>query len=392
MESFILYLLKSAALLSIFYLTYSLLLRKDTSFNANRTFLTGGLIASIILPSIYFTRTVLVTPIINKIVPLTTNSTFVKDIISVWKIIGIIYLIIAGFFLLRFLFQLFKLTKLIRLSKVISENNFRLVSISEKQGPFSFFKYIFFNSNDHSKSELQLVLAHEKVHANQLHSIDILLANLITVLLWFNPLSWYYKKSIEQNLEYIADRETACQSESIQAYQNTLVNVCLSNQQIPLVNHFHQSFIKKRIVMLNNKSSHRSSSIKMLLVAPFIFIFMLSFNVKTQAQIQQDHKLSDSIAKHIEQDNGLKFVIKADFTKADLEKVQQEVKNTSDLSLSLKDIERNEEGLISNLSIKISGKNNHFASSNYSDKSGIPDVYFGHTEGGGMKVYSLTKE
>lgn len=392
MESFILYLLKSASLLSIFYLTYSLLLRKDTSFNANRKFLTGGLIASIILPSIYFTRTVIVTPIKSKIVPLTTNSTFIEDSISVWQIIGIIYLIIAGFFLLRFLLQLFRLTKLIRSSKVRSENNFRIVSIPEKQGPFSFFKYIFFNSNDHSEPELQLVLAHEKVHANQLHSADILLANLITILLWFNPLSWYYKNSIEQNLEYIADRETALQSESIQAYQHTLVKICLSNQQIPLVNHFHQSFIKKRIVMLNNKSSHRSSFIKMLLAAPFIFVFMLSFNIKTEAQVQQDPNFSNSISKDIEQDNGLKFVIKADFTKADLEKLQQEVKNTSDLSLFLKDIERNEAGLISNLSIKISGKNNSFASGNYSDISGIPDVYFGHTEGGGMKVYSLTKE
>jgi len=392
MENFILYFLKSAALLSSFYLTYSLLLRKDTNFNANRKFLLGGLIASMILPSIYFTRTVIATPVKNKMVPLNTNFTFVEESISTWQIIGIIYLVIAGFFLSRFLLQLFRLTKIIRSSEIKSESDFRLVNIPEKQGPFSFFKYIFFNSNDHSASELQLVLAHEKVHANQLHSVDILLANLITVLLWFNPLSWYYKKSIEQNLEYIADRETARQSKSIQAYQHTLVKVCLSNQQIPLVNHFHQSFIKKRIVMLNNKSSHRSSSIKMLLVTPFLIAFMLSFNVKTQAQVQQDLNLNDSISKQLEQDSGLKFVIKADFTKADLQKVQQEVKNTSDLTLFLKDIERNEAGLISNLSIKISGKNNYFASSNYSDKSGIPDVYFGHTEGGGMKVYSLTKE
>ncbi len=45
MEAIVLYLVKSSAVLSIFFLTYWLLLRKDTFFSFNRAFLLIGILS-----------------------------------------------------------------------------------------------------------------------------------------------------------------------------------------------------------------------------------------------------------------------------------------------------------------------------------------------------------
>jgi len=60
MEILLIYILKSAGLISLFYILYILLLKNDTSFTANRKFLLGGIFTSLILPAIYFTKKVLI--------------------------------------------------------------------------------------------------------------------------------------------------------------------------------------------------------------------------------------------------------------------------------------------------------------------------------------------
>ncbi len=390
MESFFLYLLKSASLLSMFHVAYILLLKNDTSFEANRKFLLGGIAAAIVLPSIYFTKTVILKPIVQSSGSATIGESIITNQFSGWQILGAIYLLVTGILIIRSLIQIFGIIRLIKANKIKRALNYNLINTKEQSGPFSFFSYIFYNSELHTESELKTILIHEKVHVDQGHSIDILCANLITAILWFNPLSWYYKISIEQNLEYLADKETAIATNNVKSYQHTLLKVSLGNHSSALVNHFHQSFIKKRIVMLNNKSSHPMSSIKMLLVAPFIFAFMLSFNVKTIAQVKQDQSQSEYLTELI-QDKGTTFVIKADFTTADLESLKKEMKS-SDLTLMVKDLQRNDEGLISNLNVKVKGRKNYFVSGSYSDEAGIADLYFGYTETGGMKIYNLESE
>jgi hypothetical protein len=44
------YILKSSALLAVFYLAYQFLVQKETFFNTNRWFLLSGLFASLLLP------------------------------------------------------------------------------------------------------------------------------------------------------------------------------------------------------------------------------------------------------------------------------------------------------------------------------------------------------
>ncbi|GAA0725291.1 hypothetical protein GCM10009430_30700 [Aquimarina litoralis] len=96
-----------------------------------------------------------------------------------------------------------------------------------------------------------------------------------------NPLSWLYKKSLQQNLEFIADQEATRDLSSIKDYQLTLVKVSATNYS-SITNNFYQSLIKKRIVMLNKKESNHRNLWKTTIILPLLSLFLWSFNTKTE--------------------------------------------------------------------------------------------------------------
>ena len=298
MEQLLIYLLKSAALLSIFFLAYQLLLRNDTSFLANRRFLFWGIIASLLLPTVEFTRVVVVE---NTVVPLKfLNAGNLPELPSTpeqgtdwWYIAGIVYSIGLSFFLIRFTIHLFSLLKLLQKGNRQREGRYIFIASDKTVSPFSFFHYILFNPTLHSEEELKIIIEHEKAHASQHHSADVLLTNLVAPVLWFNPLSWWYRKSLIQNLEYLADKQTVAASVPKKEYQQTLVKISVADFQPPLANNFYQSLIKKRIIMLNKKPTKNLSYLKIGVAFPLVIAFMLLFNVKTEAQVKSTAGVSN---------------------------------------------------------------------------------------------------
>ena len=211
MEAFLIYILKSAGFLSIFYFAYLLLLKNDTSFDLNRKFLLTGLFAAILLPSVYFTKKVVVEATALPIATTDYSEIAIPALdqgTNWWIIAGITYLLVLCVLMLRFIFRLYKIMKMIYSLPNHSSGKFTYVHTPEEMSPFSFFNYIVFNPDLHTKEELDLILTHETVHSRQLHSLDILLSNLVSCFLWFNPICRGYKNCIAQNLEYIADSKT----------------------------------------------------------------------------------------------------------------------------------------------------------------------------------------
>ncbi|PRX40303.1 M56 family metallopeptidase [Salegentibacter salegens] len=326
MEALLIYLFKSAGILTIFYLAYTFLLKNETSFQVNRRFLLGGILASAVLPAVYFTRKVIVKSnnfSLNEI-PVSTNvsSEDLAATFGIWEVLGIVYSLVAAFFLIRIMLQLRQIFKLMQQRTIYKTEDVKFIKTDATISPFSFFKYIVYNPAAHSEKDLKMILQHEKIHAAQWHSVDILIANLTTALLWFNPLSWLYKKSVEQNLEYIADRETVALSGAKKSYQQALVKVSIANLQPALTNHFYQSFIKKRILMLNKKSNQNSGLWKISLVFPLILAFMLAFNVKTQASINPSENNKTFTINSEEDQKVLEAHFSENTSEADLDKYQ----------------------------------------------------------------------
>ncbi len=285
---FITYISKSAGILTLFYLVYVLVLRKDTFFTANRTFLLVGITSALLLPFVTFTTITFVeAPVfipsdyIEEILPLAiTQINSVKESIDVWQLVIVAYLIGLAIMAIRFGIQLTSLLNLFRKHPTKKANGFRFIEIKEKTAPFSFFNYIVFNPETHERQELQMILQHEKVHATQWHSVDLLLSHLVRTLQWANPISWLYKKSIEANLEFLADNQTVSNIPSKTAYQLALLKASSPLPVPALTNNFYHSFIKKRIIMLNKSNSNKYNQLKLMLVLPALALFMWSFNTE----------------------------------------------------------------------------------------------------------------
>jgi hypothetical protein len=353
METIFIYLLKVNGLIAVFYLAYYFLVQKETFFNSNRWFLLSGLLTSVLMPLFFVTKVILVekTPKIFDAIH-NTNSKFspIPEERLDWNlIISGLYLIVI-IILLSFIFSnLYSFFKLINNKKVEFKKPFALVDIRENINPFSFFKYIVFNSDLYSKVELENILNHEKVHSREKHSIDVLIARFFCAVFWFNPFIWLYKKAILQNLEYIADQKAIENIEDKKAYQMTLLRVVTDQNCLSITNNFYQSLIKKRIVMLNKNQSKKSNSWKYFFVIPVLVVFVALFQVKIMAQ-----------EKLVKQKNGsslsedTKEIYELTFNKNDsdegIRKECENLKTAKNVDLVLKSIKRNSNGEITAIS------------------------------------------
>jgi hypothetical protein len=288
MENLIIYLIKSSGLIGMFYLAYYLLLRKETFFNSNRWFLLAGLFTSLGLPFLVFTKIILVETNLNSLdlsnIPLTAPIQNEVFEINWFLVIAIVYAIGIVFFVSKFISDFQSLSKVLKGKNIQHQADFKFIDLSENVAPFSFFNTIVYNSSLYNKSELENILEHEKIHSEQNHTIDVLIARLFCIAFWFNPLIWLYSKAITQNLEFIADSEATKKISDKKAYQFTLLKITTQENCVGITNHFYQSLIKKRILMLNKNQSKKWNSWKYVVVIPALVAFIFFFQVNVIAQ------------------------------------------------------------------------------------------------------------
>ena len=200
MEELLIYLLKSSGLIAVFYLTYYFLMRKETFFNSNRWFLLCGLFTSVFLPLFYIKKIVLIDRpkiITQHLLTYSQQPTTgiqncpVVEAFDWIQFIWISYTFIACIFMIRMLLNLTSLFRMLYKQQVAMKEGFKLINVNQDLTPFSFFNYIVYNKNLYSNEELENILLHEKIHCKEKHSIDILIAELLSVLFWFNPFIWF---------------------------------------------------------------------------------------------------------------------------------------------------------------------------------------------------------
>lgn len=367
METLLLYTLKASALLLMFFTAYHLLLKKETFFSANRGFLLAGLITSALLPLIEYTRVIWVNPKpVQQLsaAQLAYLATALKgQAVQVaqpqpfnwWYVAGAVYILGIAFFMVALFTDIFKIRKMLRGKQVIQQQPYKLVDSPAVASPFSFFNYIVFNSSTLAPQELESIISHEKVHSRQKHTLDMLLSQAYCILFWFNPVAWLYKKAIAQNLEFIADAEALKQVADKTSYQKTMLRLALGTQPISITNHFYQSLIKKRIVMLNKQRSHRYSTWKYALVLPVLALFTMAFQVKTVAR-EKSAAQTTSSSSHSEESVTIQTEINKDSDKnKELDGLKKKFAEIGvDFNVSF--IEKNDKGEITAIKVELKGE------------------------------------
>ncbi|MFD3001844.1 M56 family metallopeptidase [Pontibacter toksunensis] len=161
----------------------------------------------------------------------------------------------------------------------VQDGEYVIVNTETRQAPCSFFQYIFIYPDDYDFATYEQIIAHEKAHVRQGHSLDLLIAELAVIVLWFNPLMWLYKKEIEKNMEYQTDA-ILLEKEQVDKdlYQLNLLQIACPNKPLSITINYNQSLLKQRIIMMNAKKSTLHSYWKYAFLAPLFFGIILFMN------------------------------------------------------------------------------------------------------------------
>jgi hypothetical protein len=302
MTALSLYLLKTSACMLIIYGFYRLAFQHEKTLHFNRIYLLAGLLASLLLPALHFTVYVPDVSAWFEKEPVTTEATipaayFMAESASAvvaekarsvdWTALLLTaYLVVAALFLLGFLVNLTRIIFRIIDGETVREGDHVFV-LSDKDGiPHSFLFFIFVNRADFESGSIRSeIIRHEKVHGAQWHSLDILLAELVKVIFWFNPVAWLFKRSMQLNHEYLAD-STVLKDYEIKAYQRALVDYAYRNQAVALVSNFNYSFTKKRLMMMTRMKTNKwRFGSKLALLLP---VLLLAFLVSANCQAKQE--------------------------------------------------------------------------------------------------------
>lgn len=301
MTPLILYFIKVNIALAILYLFYKLSFTKDTFFGLRRLMLLLIYITAFAYPLINFDGWISnpenptgLASVYYKIMPeitITTSNVPETTVYTwLWKSAILIYL--AGVILLftRTALELLKIRTVLRnCSKQIINGTQVYVSVKPEE-PYSFFKWICIHPDNHTAKELEEILVHEQTHVREWHSADILLAQLIIILCWFNPFSWLMRQEIRMNHEFLADKYVIASGYDKKAYQFHLIGM----EHHPLAaanlyNNFSVLPLKKRIKMLNRKRTRNIMKSKYLMFLPVAALLLLFSNcgnkAKTEAEV-----------------------------------------------------------------------------------------------------------
>ncbi|MDF2189876.1 M56 family metallopeptidase [Paraflavitalea sp. CAU 1676] len=179
----------------------------------------------------------------------------------------------------NFLVQLFTLLYRAYSRPVIRDGKFRIVELSGNQAPCSFLNNIFINPEKYDWETYNQILEHEKIHIEQKHSFDLLVAELVIVFQWFNPFAWQYRKALENNLEYLTDDQLVNYKQVEKAtYQLSLLKVSAPHFPLNLTTNYNQSLLKKRIAMMNVKKSNLHTAWKYCFLLPLLVLFVCLLN------------------------------------------------------------------------------------------------------------------
>lgn len=285
METSMMYIIKSALLLALFWGIYRLCLRGETFYKFNRFFLITGIILSLTMPlvTIYFPVEV-TAPEIPVTLTATTSAPLVTDAVVTplippahttnWLLLT--YLAGIGILLLfrsRGLMQLFAVVQRYGYKNIYG---YKLVESPAFGSAFSFFRLVFMPQVITSERERELILKHESAHISQYHWLDLLLADLLCIFQWFNPMVWLYSQSVRENHEFLADN-AVIQTVNKAYYQKILVSQWCKIPVFPVANSFCYSSQLKRINMMKKNISNPVKKTFALLTVPALALFLWAF-------------------------------------------------------------------------------------------------------------------
>ena len=284
MIDFLIYDLKVALLIAVFYMFYRLLLARETFHHVNRIVLLTTAVASYVLPlcviTIHETVVMQQTPTVT--IDGLQASAYEPAPAPLWQIVlPILFIIGVAAAIGHTLCSLIRIIRLISHSEQHPQADGTTICVTGNAdlAPFSWMHYIVMNRSDYDISDAS-ILAHERGHIRLHHSCDVLLVDLLTALQWFNPAMWMLRSDLRAIHEYEADAAVLSQGINARQYQYLLITKAGGIGGYSLANGITHSALKNRITMMLHTKSQRRNYLKLLALLPIVGV-TLALNAET---------------------------------------------------------------------------------------------------------------
>ncbi|PIQ46938.1 MAG: hypothetical protein COW03_17460 [Cytophagales bacterium CG12_big_fil_rev_8_21_14_0_65_40_12] len=305
--------LKAGLILSFLFAAYYWLFRNNTQFQLKRVLQMVMLLAAINFPLIKISVSNTTIPTVyafqqldNSLakenpVPTSTEALLpaseIEIPVSEFSTVDIIWWVYLAGVCLSALIILIELAKL----SYLRFKGSRKLNLGENvighpsvKYPFSFMKWIFVpTDSDYSEDDWRIVLAHENLHLQQKHTLDILFASLAQCMLWYHPAVYLIQKSMKANHEALADAAVLA-STPYNQYSKTLLALSLRTNTLTLSHSFSLiSSLSKRLKLMKiQKTSNQKTLVAAIILSGVISL--VAFESMVYGQVDSRDKKDNS--------------------------------------------------------------------------------------------------
>ena len=274
MGNFLAYCSISGLTMLFMYLAYKIFMARENQHGFNRVMLLLIYLVSFSAYPLY--------NFINKL-SLIPNTTVALNVIEIenltinptpqpiWTTI-LIWTFLAGMLVVTGLTIItwIRIVYVIHFGQKIKKEGYTLVVIdNDKIASFSWMRYVVINRNDLDKN-ISAITTHELKHVLSFHWIDLLIAQIICVINWFNPAAWLMRDELMLVHEYQADISVLESGHNPQDYQILLVKKAVGTRFPSLANSINHSKLKKRITMMYKSKSSARRKMKAIALVPMV--------------------------------------------------------------------------------------------------------------------------
>ena len=326
MVAFLIYILKSALVLALMVSLFMLFMSRETFHRVNRCLMLSILFISFLLPAVnlgfespfkgvidaikgyLLADDELVAGdgeagleiafgelipsghhVANKVV---ADTASVQDMYSEqpfdWlRFMGVLYMIGVVLLVARQLLMYFQVSRIIMRSRVVDASRYGCEGVclrvhGGKEKPFSWFHWVVVGEDDLGDGARE-ILTHEAAHVKAGHSWDIMLADAVIMLQWFNPLAWIMKNTLKDIHEFEADEAVIASGVNAKQYQLLIIKKAVGARLYSIANSFNHSLTKKRITMMCKEKSKKWSCAKALYILPVATFVACSLSTSRNA-------------------------------------------------------------------------------------------------------------
>lgn len=195
------------------------------------------------------------------------------------------------------LYSIFRIMIFIRQGEVVRNRGYKIIVMpGDKIAPFSIGKCIVMSAKDYDTVG-DTVISHELAHIQCRHYVDLIIAQIVCVVIWYNPASWLMRDELKLLHEYQADAKVIDRGVDIFTYQMLLIKKTIGNRFNTLSNSLNHSKLKDRIAMMQkeNCSGVRRMRVIALAIAPIV-----SFGLMNIPTVASDLKSLESASLQLD--------------------------------------------------------------------------------------------